>query len=223
MCSDISFMNENVHLNIAIYYNPIQIRGTFCIDSASDSGVWHRLRQLATSTSNDCKFTSTTIDLPWSSVLSIIRQFAQNQHRWNFRFKPDKSAKEHIDKFLTQLKRVRESRIALPQVLSADQIKKKLNALGFTKRELKSFQLRDLRKLVSLPNGANFSVPGAGKTTVTFALHLLACTEGQHLFIVGPKSSFPVWSEIVDECISKDAPEWVKEPFTILRDRKSVV
>ena len=209
-------MNENVRLNISVYYNPIQIRGTFCIDSASDSGVWHRLRQLATSTSSDCKFTSTTIDLPWSSVLSIIRQFAPNQRRWNFRFRPDESAKEHINNFLAQLKKIREARVAFSQVLSADQIKKNLNALGFTKRELRSFQLRDLQKLVSLPNGANFSVPGAGKTTVTFALHLLTRTEGQHLFIVGPKSSFPVWSEIVDECISEDAPEWVKEPFTIL-------
>lgn len=209
-------MNENARLNIAIYYNPIQVRGTFCIDSASDSGVWRRLRRLATSTSSDCKLTFTTIDLPWSSVLSVIREFAPDQRKWNFRFKPDKSAKERIDNFLAQVKKVRETRVALSQVLSVDQIKKKLNVLGFTKRELRSFQLRDLQKLVSLPNGANFSVPGAGKTTVTFALHLLTRTEGQHFFIVGPKSSFPVWSEIVEECISEDAPEWAKEPFTIL-------
>ena len=210
-------MSENSCLNIAIYYNASQIRGTFCINDVEDSGVWHRLRQSAASFSDDCRFTSTSIDLPWSSALSVIRQFAPNQSKWNFRFKQDETAKEPINKFLTQYRKVREARAAPTQIMSVDEIKEKLNALGFTKRELIYFQLRDLQKLVSLANGANFSVPGAGKTTVTFALHLLTRIEGQHLFVVSPKSAFSVWSEIVEECISEDAPEWVKEPFTILR------
>jgi SNF2 family DNA or RNA helicase len=88
--------------------------------------------------------------------------------------------------------------------------------LGFTRRKLKEFQLRDLQRLLALPNGANFSVPGAGKTTVTLALHLINCAPETHLFVVGPKSCFSAWTEIVDECVSKEAPDWVKERFTIL-------
>jgi hypothetical protein len=33
------------------------------------------------------------------------------------------------------------------------------------------FQLRDLTHLLSLSHGANFSVPGAGKTTVAYGLY----------------------------------------------------
>ena len=206
-------MNEIERLNIIVLCNANQTRGAFHVDGASNNSVWHRLRQLAISTSDDCRFAPATIDLPWLSVLEVIRQFAPNQRKWNFRFKPDENAKEHIDNFLTQYKKVRG---APYQDSSAEQIEERLNAIGFTKRKLKDFQLRDLQKLISLPNGANFSVPGAGKTTVTFALHLLTSAKDQHLFIVGPKSSFPVWSEIVEECIGEDAPDWVKESFTIL-------
>jgi hypothetical protein len=38
-------------------------------------------------------------------------------------------------------------------------------------RELRPFQARDLEALWAMHHGANFSVPGAGKTTVTYALN----------------------------------------------------
>jgi SNF2 family DNA or RNA helicase len=63
---------------------------------------------------------------------------------------------------------------------------------------------------------ASCSAVSLGKTTVTFALHLLTRKEGEHLLVVGPKSAFSAWSEVVGECIGDDAPEWVREPFTIL-------
>lgn len=209
-------MNESTNFNITIYCDANRNRGMFCAGRSGDNGVWDRLCQLAISISDDCKFTPASVNLPLRSALSIIRQFAPNQRKWKFCFKLDRSAEEEVSNFLEQHKKAREARVTPPQTLSDDQIKERLGALGFTKRELKSFQLRDLKKLVSLPNGANFSVPGAGKTTVTFALHLLTHIEDQHLFVVGPKSSFSVWSEIVRECIGEKAPEWVKEPFTIL-------
>ena len=34
--------------------------------------------------------------------------------------------------------------------------------------------------------------------------------------MVCPKSAFTAWEEVVEECISDDAPAWVREPFTIL-------
>src|SRR5690606_22620437 len=70
--------------------------------------------------------------------------------------------------------------------------------------------------LLSLPHGANFSVPGAGKTTVTFALHLLVATQGEHLLVICPKAAFPAWRAIVNECISADAPNGGADPFIIL-------
>ena len=68
------------------------------------------------------------------------------------------------------------------------------------KRQLRDFQLRDLRKLAGLRHGANFSVPGAGKTTVTYALHGHARNAKRldKLLVVAPLSAFGAWEE--DAC-----------------------
>ncbi len=209
-------MNEGAPLNIRIGYDADRLQGTLAVEAPTTSAVWDRLRQSAAALTDEYAFTATSITLPWPSVLSLIRQYAANQKKWGFRLRPEPQAKERIDQFVAQLKSVREARAAAPQRITAEEIEQRLAALGFTKRKLKPFQIRDLQRILSLENGANFSVPGAGKTTVTFALHLLTRREGQHILVVGPKSSFPAWGEVVDECIAENAPAWVREPFTVL-------
>lgn len=202
---------------IQINYNAEQLVGTLTIDANPSSGLWERIRQSAAA-KDDYSFTETTITLPWPGVLSLIREFARTQTKRNFRFKPSPEAKVEIDKFVAQYKTVKSAQKVPPSNMSEHEINARLEAIGwsFTKRTLRDFQIRDLKRMLSLRNGANFSVPGAGKTTVMFALHLLTQQDGQKLIVVGPKSAFPAWSEVVDECIGDDAPAWVKEPFTIL-------
>ncbi|MGV1006390.1 MAG: DEAD/DEAH box helicase [Candidatus Nanopelagicales bacterium] len=64
-------------------------------------------------------------------------------------------------------------------------------------RDLRPFQLRDFSKLRRLRHGANFSVPGAGKTTVTYALHADAAEQRlvEKLLVVAPLSAFGAWEE----------------------------
>lgn len=64
-------------------------------------------------------------------------------------------------------------------------------------RELRDFQLRDLAKLLSLRHGANFSVPGAGKTTVAYATHAFeqAKRRVDKLLVIAPLSAFGAWQE----------------------------
>jgi SNF2 family DNA or RNA helicase len=78
-----------------------------------------------------------------------------------------------------------------------------LSAVGF-KRDLKPFQVRDLGHLLALSHGANFSVPGAGKTTVAYALHALerARDRVSRLLVVAPLSAFAAWGEEVEECFA---------------------
>lgn len=61
--------------------------------------------------------------------------------------------------------------------------------------DLTAFQRRDIAKLLSLRHGANFSVPGAGKTRVGLAVfQALREQEGiERLLIVGPKSCYDAW------------------------------
>ncbi|GIJ51659.1 DNA helicase [Virgisporangium aliadipatigenens] len=84
-------------------------------------------------------------------------------------------------------------------------------------RDLRPFQQRDLAKLASLSHGANFSVPGAGKTTVTLALHLIARSVGriQRMLVVAPLSAFGAWEE--------EATHIVDPPLTIARWRGGAV
>jgi SNF2 family DNA or RNA helicase len=64
-------------------------------------------------------------------------------------------------------------------------------------RPLRSFQLNDLKRLAELEHGANFSVPGAGKTATTLALHALARARGiaDRLIVIAPLSAFGSWEE----------------------------
>ncbi|MEU9013038.1 DEAD/DEAH box helicase [Streptomyces sp. NPDC048479] len=63
------------------------------------------------------------------------------------------------------------------------------------KGDLSDFQRRDVAKLLSLQHGANFSVPGAGKTRVGLALYATQKTQGKarRLLIVCPKSAYESW------------------------------
>lgn len=69
--------------------------------------------------------------------------------------------------------------------------------------DLTPFQQRDIAKLLSLRHGANFSVPGAGKTRVGLAVfHVLRRREGiERLLVVGPKSAYGAWQYENTECL----------------------
>jgi SNF2 family DNA or RNA helicase len=61
--------------------------------------------------------------------------------------------------------------------------------------ELSEFQLRDIAKLLTLQHGANFSVPGAGKTRVALAVYAAQRAQGRvsRVLVVCPKSAYESW------------------------------
>lgn len=193
--------------------------GRFVIAKESGSSpIWSRIRTFVISNNLNATITETALQLTWPDALNVTREFGSKaaQRAFGFRFHPDASAAEKLRAFAAEVQIARTSQHAIPQARSGNQIELDLAAMGFTRRKLKKFQLRDLAHLIALPNGANFSVPGAGKTTVTFALHLLVKRPGQHLFVVAPKSAFQAWRDIISECLADDAPEDIAEPFTVL-------
>lgn len=61
-------------------------------------------------------------------------------------------------------------------------------------RPLTAEQITNITNLVRSPSGANFSVPGAGKTATSLAIYkLLREGEQTQLLVVCPKSSFEAW------------------------------
>ncbi|MET9606096.1 DEAD/DEAH box helicase [Streptomyces sp. NPDC006512] len=60
---------------------------------------------------------------------------------------------------------------------------------------LTDFQRRDVARLLSMRHGANFSVPGAGKTRVALAVYAAMKERGdvRRLLVVSPKSAYESW------------------------------
>lgn len=105
-------------------------------------------------------------------------------------------------------RRARERAIEVP--LSPDLatgLAEELRACGF-KRELRPFQLKNLASILRLPHGADFSVPGAGKTTVALAGHALHRSRGdvRRLLVVAPIAAFQAWKDDSREC-NETAPK----------------
>ncbi|CAN5530599.1 DEAD/DEAH box helicase [soil metagenome] len=144
------------------------------------------------------------IDLPWAAALAAIMQLGQLRTELVFALVAEGEAQERLKAFREERRIVEAARNNALPLIDPDRIAEKLIESGFTRRVLRDFQLRDLAKLLSLKHGANFSVPGAGKTSVTFALHLLACPAGHGLMVIAPKNAFSAWESVVEECMSQE-------------------
>jgi SNF2 family DNA or RNA helicase len=202
---------------IAISYDPVTLTGKLALQDTPTNAIWDRLQQGAIGSGADYLLQANTIQLPWPGILALLREFGGLQKPLNFRFRPaDEEARRRINEFVQQFRKVQEARGQLTVAISEEEIETRLIAAGFTRRILKPFQVRDLQHLLSLQHGANFSVPGAGKTTVTLAIHILTRKPGQHLLVVGPKTAFPAWREVVNDCVESNAPDGNAEPFSVL-------
>lgn len=72
-------------------------------------------------------------------------------------------------------------------------------------RQLKQHQLKSAYHFYTLQNGANFSVPGSGKTTTILSVYEKLRREGKCnlLFIVGPPSCFQPWKNEFKETLGR--------------------
>jgi len=70
------------------------------------------------------------------------------------------------------------------------------------KRTLKDFQLDAVYHLLVVNNGANYSVPGSGKTSIALAYYHILLKENKidSLFVIGPASCFEPWEHEYLEC-----------------------
>lgn len=91
------------------------------------------------------------------------------------------------------------------RAVDGDEVVRLLVQGRFTRRTLRQFQLRDLAHVLALSHGANFSVPGAGKTSVAYALYEAERLRGrvERLLVVAPLSAFDAWFGEALECFSQ--------------------
>lgn len=111
------------------------------------------------------------------------------------------------DVLRTQLGEVQARRAASTvELLGADDVRERVESTGRFVRQLTDEQARDLGRLLVLPHGANFSVPGAGKTTALLAIYETLRGEQRvdRLLVVAPKNAFLSWENEIDLCFADD-------------------
>jgi len=214
----LTVLNEQQNPVVFVDYDPVRLTGRLCLVGKPASSIWARLRARAIADTDGRELADDQLELPWPSVLDVLREYGtrQQQQYFGFRFKFRGEAETLAKQFSEEVKLARIARTELAVTLTTAEMDQRLAAAGFTLRRLRSFQQRDLQHLLSLRHGANFSVPGSGKTTVTLALHLLLHRQDQHLLVIGPKAAFPAWTSVIDECIDPAIPGSMSEKFTIL-------
>lgn len=75
------------------------------------------------------------------------------------------------------------------------------------KRTLKDYQKKPVKHVLEVNNGANFSVPGSGKTTTTYAAFSVWKNSNvvEKILVIGPRSSFMSWEDEFKECFGREA------------------
>ena len=99
-------------------------------------------------------------------------------------------------------RRARESAVgSRVELEDPDDLYDELRAAGFA-RTLKSFQRENLARVLRLPHAADFSVPGAGKTTLALAVFAVLRHRRmvRRLMVVAPIAAFEAWKEEAAEC-----------------------
>ena len=103
----------------------------------------------------------------------------------------------HLKNFLNKIKQEK------PEIsfidISKEDASKILKKSNFYRTPTKE-QFRDLIKMLKLKNGANFSVPGAGKTTVILSLFSILKFKNivNKLFVICPINAFVSWKDEVN-------------------------
>jgi SNF2 family DNA or RNA helicase len=133
-------------------------------------------------------------------LLANRKELAGLLKRFGVRIEISDEVKEFLDRARTDEARLSE---VLTSGAAPVVIEDRLRGGRFN-RSLRSFQERDLQHLLGLAHGANFSVPGAGKTTVAYATYEAERLAGriQRLLVIGPLSAFPTWLEEAEECFA---------------------
>ncbi|HEY5406288.1 MAG TPA: DEAD/DEAH box helicase [Ginsengibacter sp.] len=126
---------------------------------------------------------------------NVVKEIIAYLKEEEVKFSADKQVEELISKIQNQEKEFDEAKENLNKKIIVQQ------SSSF-KRELKPYQIKGLEHFLKIKHGANFSVPGSGKTTMVYAYFDELRRQGivEKIFVVGPFSSFSPWEDESEEC-----------------------
>lgn len=151
----------------------------------------------------DAEYREYGFDLSWHSFKKNVNALAKLLRKEGVDISFDEYSKKLIDEWLDDRARFQSKTDFIE--LSDKQILGELTKSGFS-RKLTKEQFRDLKKLLKLKHGANFSVPGAGKTTTLLAVHSVLKSKQMTdcLFVVAPINAFISWEDEIKTIFKKE-------------------
>ena len=171
------------------------------LKSLPGSIYWNDIKRACEERCDDTVNTSSTsLTIPWWSFLSCRPAILHVIKKYNIKWDIDEQTKELLKKATSDKNNFSIAIESKP--LDGETVISHLREKGF-RRKLTAEQTRNVSKLVSLPSGATFSVPGAGKTTEALAFYFYKKTEETRLFIVAPKNAFAAWEEQLSACTNE--------------------
>ncbi|HHW36175.1 MAG TPA: DEAD/DEAH box helicase [Bacillales bacterium] len=169
---------------------------------------WLEIIRVCKENTDEVEITSEkSLTIPWWGFLACRKALRIIIKKNNLSLTIDHEAKKYLKDSKTKINTYSQAKAAEP--LEYSFIKRELVKVGFS-RELTNEQLRNLSKLASLPAGATFSVPGAGKTTEALALYFLKKSKETKLLIVAPKNAFGAWDQQIKECRKENPPKIIR-------------
>lgn len=142
---------------------------------------------------------------------SQIERICNHFSRYNASYSLDKACTEISEQLLrerTEFKKLLKMGIEARRILSDDDKASILNGISKDfRRELTNHQLHAVHHLNCVINGANFSVPGSGKTSIVLAYYSLLKTSDaiDAIFVIGPASCFEPWEHEYRQCFGRYA------------------
>ena len=154
---------------IVVQYDPADASAIIVASDDLPIPIWNRVSQICSQFDDEARLLDRTIILSWAAALSALMEIAAARASLGLNIRADGEAEERLRRFRAERAAVAAARSDRSALLTTDEILTRLRQRGFVRRELRDFQLRDLQRMLAIQNGANFSVPGAGKTTVALA------------------------------------------------------
>jgi SNF2 family DNA or RNA helicase len=169
------------------------LRTSLQYDSPSDN-VFSTLVLILSATSDDVEFSDKEISLEWHLFKKNLITIAKILRAGDVELRPDSFSEFLIQQYLDDASGFRGEATFVK--ISADQLRDVLSSSNF-ERQLTKQQERDVLKLLLIKHGANFSVPGAGKTAAILAIHSVLRSLGKvdRLFVVAPINAFISWED----------------------------
>jgi SNF2 family DNA or RNA helicase len=127
-------------------------------------------------------------------LLDILRETVSYLEDEGIEFEVDAAVAKLIQQFQAEQKKYEEATCAGIQI----QLSTKADNVPVTfVRRIKPYQQQGIEHLLAVKHGANFSVPGSGKTSVIYAVFDVLRRQDavDKLLVIGPRSCFLPWEE----------------------------